>query len=67
MSETKERDLQTQRLLRIRPDHHAGLHLVIVQQGRAGQLGGQDLDIIPIGQFGARHAHGVDLAVMAGL
>ena len=30
------------------------------------ELCGQDLDVVPVGQFAPRHAHCVDLAVMAG-
>lgn len=63
----QERDLQPQRFLCIRLDHHIRPDRVLVKQRKAVQLRGQDLDVVPSGQVRPGHAHGYDDPVMAGL
>jgi hypothetical protein len=58
---------QPQGFLRLGPDQHMGAHRVLVQQWRAMQLRGQDLDVVPGRQLVARHAHRLHRAVVAGL
>ena len=62
-----QRYRQPQRPLRVRPDDDIGADGVIVEQRRAVQLGGKDLDVVPARQLVARHAHRVHHAMVAGL
>ena len=62
-----ERNVERERLLRIGPDHHLGADRLVVQMRHAMELRGDELDVVPARQVLARHAHGHDDAVVAGL
>ena len=63
----EQRTLQHQGFVRIGADDHLGADRVFVQQRHLVQLGGQELDLFPLGQLVARHAHGADPAMVTDL
>ena len=63
----QERNIEGEPLLRARPDHHLGADGCVVEMRHAVELCGDELNVVPARQVLARHAHGDDDAVMAGL
>jgi len=56
-------DFEPQRLACLRPDHQVGANGHVLEQRLAGQLGGHELDVIPVGKLAARHPHRRHLAI----
>ncbi len=63
----QQRHPEHQRLLRLRPHHQLGGDRHVLHQGPGRQLRHHELQLVPMGQFTARHAHGHHGPVMAEL
>ena len=66
MSETKIGISQPERPGGGRADRDRGVDRMVVEHREPGQLGGEDLQVVPRRQLGPRHAHRGDLPVRAG-
>ena len=53
----EQRDLQDQGLLGVGADHQLRADLDVVEQRLGGELGGQDLDVVPVRKRRARYTH----------
>ena len=56
-----------QRLLRVGADHGPGVDGLVIEQGHAVKLGGEDLKVVPVGKLSSRHAHRIHRPMVAGL
>jgi hypothetical protein len=63
----EDQDVEPQRLVGVGTDAHPGGYVDVVEQRQPGQLGGDELDVIPCRQLLAGHAHGRHRPVVAGL
>ncbi|MPM88047.1 hypothetical protein SDC9_135148 [bioreactor metagenome] len=62
----QDRDVQPYGSGRPGADHDVGADRGVVRQRAPGQLGGQQLQVVPARQLGQRHAHRGDLALVPG-